>query len=402
MQSILSGRLAPIPIAPAERNLLREAMVFARGLKARDGRAGVLALAESMVTSKHADCVRAFAEANGIKLSSIGAIGFHGQTVLHRPEQQLTVQLGDGVALSAATGVPVVYDFRAADVESGGQGAPLVPIYHRALALRAGLPLPAAFVNIGGISNVTFVPEGPAEGLIAFDAGPGNCLIDDWAHEVHRRTDGPRRQACDGWHGGPADAGEPHLPPLFQGAFAEIARPRHLHLGYDRRFEPRGWGGDAHGLHRGGDRDRRRHLLPERPRVWIVSGGGARNPHMFEGLRRVLGANTVTADEAGFSADFMEAQAFAYLAVRLRGGFPPPSPARRACPSRSWPDISLEPSCATAPQKPPSPHLDVAGTCSAADRRGQMRLLLHPAMPRRCAGQPVLQLVQIEVVTGVV
>src|SRR5262249_59979554 len=116
----------------------------------------------------------AFAAANGVGLSGIDVLGFHGQTVLHRPDQRLTVQLGDGAGLSATLGLPVVYDFRAADVERGGQGAPLVPVFHRALALHAKLPLPAAFVNIGGISNVTFVPEGPAGGLIAFDARPGD------------------------------------------------------------------------------------------------------------------------------------------------------------------------------------------------------------------------------------
>ena len=309
------GPACAYPYSAAERHLLREAMVSARGLKARDTRGGVLALAESMVTSKHADCVTAFAEANGIRLSSIDAVGFHGQTVLHRPEQQLTVQLGDGGRLSAAIGVPVVYDFRAADMESGGQGAPLVPVFHRALALRAGLPLPAAFVNIGGISNVTFVPEGPAEGLIAFDAGPGNCLIDDWAL---RYTDEPMDRDARLAMAGTVDR---------QTLASLIAHP------YFREPSPKSLDRGAFTLDMIGDLSPEDgaatltaftvagiaaavHLLPERPRVWIVAGGGARNPHMFEGLRRVLGANTVTADEAGFSADFMEAQAFAYLAVR--------------------------------------------------------------------------------------
>ena len=309
------GPACAYPYSAAERHLLREAMVAGRGLTARDARGGVLALAESMVTSKHADCVQAFAEANGIKLSSVDVIGFHGQTVLHRPEQQLTVQLGDGWGLSAALGVPTVYDFRAADMDSGGQGAPLVPVYHRALALRAGLPLPAAFVNIGGIANVTFVPEGPAGGLIAFDAGPGNCLIDDWAL---RHTGEPMDRDAKLAMAGKVD--RETLAALISHPYFKEPAPKSLDrasftLDLIGDLSPEDGAATLTAFTVAGIAAAA-HQLPAHPRIWIVTGGGARNPHMFEGLRRVLGVNTVTADEAGFSTDFMEAQAFAYLAAR--------------------------------------------------------------------------------------
>jgi anhydro-N-acetylmuramic acid kinase len=309
------GPACAYPYSAAERHLLREAMVAGRGLTARDARGGVLALAESMITSKHADCVQAFAEANGIKLSSVDVIGFHGQTVLHRPEQQLTVQLGDGWGLSAALGVPAVYDFRAADMDNGGQGAPLVPVYHRALALRAGLPLPAAFVNIGGIANVTFVPEGPAEGLIAFDAGPGNCLIDDWAL---RHTGEPMDRDAKLAMAGKVD--RQTLAALISHPYFKQPAPKSLDRGTFTLdtigdLSPEDGAATLTAFTVAGIAAAA-HQLPAHPRIWIVTGGGARNPHMFEGLRRVLGVNTVTADEAGFSTDFMEAQAFAYLAAR--------------------------------------------------------------------------------------
>jgi anhydro-N-acetylmuramic acid kinase len=309
------GPACAYPYSAAERHLLREAMVAGRGLTARDARGGVLALAESMITSKHADCVQAFAEANGIKLSSVDVIGFHGQTVLHRPEQQLTVQLGDGWGLSAALGVPAVYDFRAADMDNGGQGAPLVPVYHRALALRAGLPLPAAFVNIGGIANVTFVPEGPAEGLIAFDAGPGNCLIDDWAL---RHTGEPMDRDAKLAMAGKVD--RQTLAALISHPYFKQPAPKSLDRGTFTldtigELSPEDGAATLTAFTVAGIAAAA-HQLPAHPRIWIVTGGGARNPHMFEGLRRVLGVNTVTADEAGFSTDFMEAQAFAYLAAR--------------------------------------------------------------------------------------
>jgi len=309
------GPACAFPYSAAERHLLREAMVAGRGLTARDTRGGVLALAESMITSKHADCVQAFAEMNGIKLSSVDVIGFHGQTVLHRPEQQLTVQLGDGWGLSAALGVPAVYDFRAADMDNGGQGAPLVPVYHRALALRAGLPLPAAFVNIGGIANVTFVPEGPAGGLVAFDAGPGNCLIDDWAL---RYTGEPMDRDAKLAMAGRVD--RQTLAALISHPYFKEPAPKSLDrasftLDAVGNLSPEDGAATLTAFTVAGIAAAA-HQLPAHPRIWIVTGGGARNPHMFEGLRRVLGVNTVTADEAGFSTDFMEAQAFAYLAAR--------------------------------------------------------------------------------------
>jgi len=112
-------------------------------------------------------------------------IGFHGQTVLHRPERRLTIQIGDGRVLVERLGIPVVYDFRAADVAAGGEGAPFASIYHRALARRLGLEPPVAVLNIGGVAKVTFID---GDDLIACDSGPGNALLDDF---VRLRTGKP-------------------------------------------------------------------------------------------------------------------------------------------------------------------------------------------------------------------
>ncbi len=309
------GPAAEYPYSPAERLLLREAMVSARGIRRRDDRSGVLALAESMLTEKHAESVRAFAQGNAIDLSSVAVAGFHGQTVLHRPERRLTVQLGDGPALSAALELPVVYDFRAADIVHGGQGAPLVPIFHRALALHAGLPLPAAFVNIGGISNITFVPAAPDAELIAFDAGPGNCLIDDWAQKhTGEPLDRDARLALAG------TADRQVLAGLLAHPYFTAPPPKSLDRGSFTLAAVEGLtpadGAATLTAFTVAALAAGARLLPARPKIWIVAGGGARNPHMFEGLRRVLGSNAMSADEAGFSTGFMEAQAFAYLAVR--------------------------------------------------------------------------------------
>src|SRR5215470_3938190 len=159
------------PYAEGERELLRRALAAATGLDDRTARPGVLAEAEAMVTHAHAQAVEEFLAANRIDRGDVAAIGFHGQTVLHRPERRLTVQIGDGAALARVLGVPVVFDLRAADVAAGGQGAPLVPVFHRALVENLQRPHPIAVLNIGGVANVTYVDGAD---LIACDTGPGN------------------------------------------------------------------------------------------------------------------------------------------------------------------------------------------------------------------------------------
>src|SRR3954447_5130081 len=165
------------PYNEAERSLLRQALYEAVDLPQRDARPGVLREAERAVTLAHAEAVAAFTAQNRISSADIDIIGFHGQTVLHRPERRLTVQIGDAAALAKTIHVPVMHDFRAADVAAGGQGAPFVPVYHRALAQSLDREGPIVVVNIGGVSNITYIDG--ADTLVACDTGPGNALIDD-------------------------------------------------------------------------------------------------------------------------------------------------------------------------------------------------------------------------------
>jgi len=142
------------------------------------GKGPVEAVAEEL-TRRHATAVADLLRQAGLAPSDVGLLGFHGQTVLHEPEKGRTWQIGDGRLLARLTGIDTVSDFRSADVANGGQGAPFVPLYHQALA--AALPeRPLAVLNLGGVGNVTWVGAGP-EDLVAFDTGPGNALVDDWA-----------------------------------------------------------------------------------------------------------------------------------------------------------------------------------------------------------------------------
>ncbi len=163
------GPVLTVPYADDVRRLIRAAFGAEQPNRAT-------AAAERAVTEAHLDAVQRWSRASGVAPSTLDVVGFHGQTITHRPEKHFTWQIGDGAALAKALGVRVVNDLRGADVLAGGQGAPLVPIYHAALV--RDLPRPLAVMNIGGVANVTWI--GADDTLLAFDTGPGNGPIDDW------------------------------------------------------------------------------------------------------------------------------------------------------------------------------------------------------------------------------
>ncbi|HKY86993.1 MAG TPA: anhydro-N-acetylmuramic acid kinase, partial [Pseudorhodoplanes sp.] len=309
----------------AESKLLRDAVEAARTLENRDSRPGVIAEAERMVTILHAGAVQVFLDANGIDRKSIDAVGFHGQTLLHRPERRLTVQIGDGSMLARELGVPVVYDFRAADVAAGGQGAPLVPVYHRALAQMIKRPRPVAVLNVGGVANITFIGE--SGDPHACDTGPGNALIDDFMRERANLAHDPA-----GENAAQGRVDEDAVKRVLTHPFFAQTPPKSLD-----RNDFRAWVGAEAGLSNKSVVDGAATLtaitaasiaaivplLPKPPRSWIVAGGGAQNLTLLEMLtQRLAPASVETANAAGWNSDAIEAQAFAYMAVRQLRGLP--------------------------------------------------------------------------------
>ncbi|MCK0208814.1 anhydro-N-acetylmuramic acid kinase [Starkeya koreensis] len=314
----------------ADRALLIQALEEARGLTDRDARPGILAEAERRLTERHAQALAAYFEAYP-EHRDVAAIGFHGQTVLHRPDIRLTVQIGDGPALARAAhaltdapGPALVYDLRAADVAAGGQGAPLVPAYHRALARGLDLPGPLLVLNLGGVANITYL-DGEAE-PVACDTGPANALIDDF---MKARTGMPLDRDGTAAAAGRVDEGA--LARLLDHPFFARRPPKSLD-----RNDFREWVA-AHGeLDAMSVEDGAAILtaltaacvgavlahLPRRPATLIAAGGGARNPTLLRFLRARLGIAVLTADEVGWSGDALEAQAFAFLAVRALKGLP--------------------------------------------------------------------------------
>lgn len=300
----------------AFRTRLRQALEEARTLTDRTARPGLLANVERELTERHAEAVRRFMGDRMLQPSAVDLIGFHGQTVLHRPEDRLTVQLGDGRLLARLTEIDVVHDLRAADCAAGGQGAPLVPVYHRALAAKVP-ERPIAFVNIGGVANMTWI--GRDGRLIAFDTGPGNALIDDW---MLRRTG----VACD-TDGATAARGRTDpglLGDYLRSAYFARLPPKSLDRNAFRGVE-----GHNLGVEDGAATltaltvqaiARAREHLPEQPALWVICGGGRRNRTLMTALAAAVEMVVAPAEALGFDGDTMEAEAWAYLAVRSYEG----------------------------------------------------------------------------------
>lgn len=320
-----TGPATLLVFSPAERAAVVRATEDALRWNGGGARPASFAAAEAVILDTHVRAARALLAEDG---GAVDLIGFHGQTVLHRPERQLTVQLGDPAALATALGVPVVADMRQGDLAAGGQGAPLVPIYHRALADRLGLPRPIAFLNIGGVANLSWI--GPGEGMIAFDTGPGNGMID-----LLLQSRGAGRYDEDGRLGAAGRVDRAILDAYLSAPYFRQAGPKSLDR-YDfalAAVESLSLEDAAATLTAFAIESIRlaAELLPESPGEWIVCGGGVHNPTLMRLLGERVGAWRA-ADDCGLRGDFIEAEAMAYLAARSLRGLPLTFPATTGVP----------------------------------------------------------------------
>lgn len=311
------------PYDSALRPLLAEAVAAARAWAFEGPEPAIFAEAERALTLAHAEAVETLLAEAGLAREAVAALGFHGQTVLHRAAKPdapgATRQLGDGALLAGATGIACVFDFRSADVAAGGQGAPLAPIYHQALLRFSGAPTPAAALNLGGVANVTWWDG--AERLIAFDVGPANGPINEW---MERHGLG----AFDA-DGRLADTGVVHEDRIW----AALARD-FFRAPYPKSLDRYEFSADlAAGLSPADGAatltalvaaalDRSLDLFPARPEAVIVCGGGRKNPRMMREIEQRARLRAIPSEEAGWRGDAIEAEAFAFLAARTLRGLP--------------------------------------------------------------------------------
>jgi len=302
-------------VVPGPAMTLPYAGEFRERLRSVLGGVGRIAEVERELTELHAEAVERFLlDHSG---AAVDLVGFHGHTILHRPAECRTWQIGDGARLAQRLAIDVIADFRSADVAAGGQGAPLAPLFHAALA--APLPKPLAILNIGGVANVTWIGDG-AE-IFAFDTGPGNALIDDW---VHRHTG-----AAADFDGALARAGEisaAHVERFLALPFLHRAPPKSLDRDDFLAVMPAGLSLEDGAatlteMTAAAVAAATRHF-PAPPREWLVTGGGRHNPQLMEALRRRLEVSVRPVEAVGWRGDALEAQAFAYLAIRSLEGLP--------------------------------------------------------------------------------
>ena len=269
------------------------------------------------VTVDHAGAVHDFLKEYGLEPD---AIVFHGQTVWHDPNKGETVQLGDPQALADELGLPVIGDVRLADMEAGGEGAPLVPIYHQALArtLVGANREPLCFLNIGGVSNLTFIN---GDHLLAFDIGPGNALLDDWT-----RAHGAGDYDAGGAISAKGQADEARLTDALKHPFLLEPGPKSLdRYSFSADFV------EGLTLEDGAATlltftaeavAKAETLLPQKPGLWLVCGGGRHNLVLMQALRDRLAGDVVSSDDYDIDGDALEAQAMAFLGARLKAGVP--------------------------------------------------------------------------------
>lgn len=318
-------RLAPYPAAL--RDLLHETLDAARRWDFTGPEPAIFARAEDGLTRVQADAVRDLVRDGGLTLGGSGPdavalVGFHGQTVLHRApvpgRAGRTRQLGDGALMARLLEVPVAHDFRSDDVAAGGQGAPLSPVYHAALLRGIGAGTETAVLNLGGVANISW--DGRA-GLIAFDTGPANAPINDFV-----RARGAGEMDRDGVLALAGRVDEARLAALLDHPYLSRPWPKSLD-----RFDFSAAMADgctltdgaalltaftAAAVGRGLD------LLPRRPTRLVVCGGGRRNPAIMTALRTRAGVEAIPAEAVGWRGDAVEAECFAYLALRVQAGLP--------------------------------------------------------------------------------
>lgn len=303
------GEYLTQPFDDKSKVMLREA-VYGRG---------DMLLAEHQITMMHADAVKALLLKANMNKRDVSVIGFHGQTVAHRPQEHLTWQVGDGALLAEKTGIDVVCDFRRRDVAAGGEGAPLVPLYHAALARR--MELPVAVLNIGGLANVTWIGRSENSSneimdldILAFDTGPGNVMLNEWALK-HTGQD------CD-MDGKLALAGKADkvtVEKLLEDPYFKKMPPKSLdrnHFAFDAVEHLSKEDGAATLVEFAALAvEKSAAYFPAAAKQWFVSGGGRHNPAVMQALRQRF-LQVYPVESLGWIGGALEAQAFGFLAVR--------------------------------------------------------------------------------------
>lgn len=311
------------PYSDLERGLLANAVEAALEWNFLGQKPDIFDEAEDVVTRIYAQAINRVLEASGLKAHEINLIGAHGLTLIHRPpengENGQTLQLLNGPKLAQLCGIETVYDFRSNDMANGGQGAPLAPIYHAALMEFSGIEPPAAILNLGGVGNITF--WGEKGEIIAFDTGPANGPLNELV-EKH----GLGNFDKDGEIALSGKSNETVLQKILEMPYFDAPFPKSL----DRYDFPSNLvnelslndGAATLAALVGASVDKAIALLPQIPKFLVLAGGGRKNPAIIREIEDRCKIVTIDADEIAMRGDAIEAECFAFLAIRSKLGLP--------------------------------------------------------------------------------
>ena len=312
-----------VPYSEGVKSLIKSALNEAKRWNFIGKEPEIFSKAEAALTKSQAEAVQKCIKLAGINKKEISAIGFHGQTVLHRPANKVikgaTRQLGDGQAMANALDIPVVYDFRTHDIEEGGQGAPLCPIYHAALLNKIGATSTTAVLNLGGLGNLSFYSEN--YGLIAFDTGPANAPLNDWIKFFNAGD-----MDVNGKIAATGIVDEDKLEKILEDPYFTLKYPKSLDR-FDFSYKLAG----GMSLEDGAATltalvaaavSKSLDMLPIRPTQLIVSGGGRKNTTMMREIATRGNIEVKTADNYDWRGDAIEAECFAFLAARSLANLP--------------------------------------------------------------------------------
>ena len=270
---------------------------------------------EKEITLLHAKIVNSIIEKFKLNKLEIDLIGFHGHTIFHSFKYKKTKQIGDGKLLSQLTGIKVVYNFRENDIKNNGQGAPLVPIFHKLLKTKLKIKIPLVFFNIGGISNLTYLNKD--EEMVSFDSGPGNCLID---RILQLKSEDKVQFDKDGMIAFTGNIDKNILDSYLSDPYYELSPPKSLDIN-DFNLNP---------LRDLSLKDSVATLseltsltivnalsfFSSKPIEIILCGGGRKNKFIFDRIKKLSNITISNIDDYKINGDFIESQAFAYLAIR--------------------------------------------------------------------------------------
>ncbi|MGL5362682.1 MAG: anhydro-N-acetylmuramic acid kinase [Bosea sp. (in: a-proteobacteria)] len=324
------------PYGDEAMTLIPQAVAAARAWQFDGPEPAIFAKAEAALTRAQSAAVLNVIAKAGLRAADISIIGFHGQTMLHRAPQPgklgQTLQLGDGTMMAQLTGIDVAHDFRSHDMSLGGQGAPLVPVWHVALLKHAGLTAPVAALNLGGVGNVTW--WGGGDHVVAFDTGPANGPLNDWVAQ-HGAGDFDR----DSMIASRGTVDEARLAKLLEHPYFSRKPAKSLD-----RFDFQASMAEGLSLEDGAATltafsaaavGKALDLLPQRPGKIILCGGGRKNPVLVREIAKRAQAQPVDCETVGWRGDAVEAECFAYLAVRTMRGLPLSFPLTTGVPTPS-------------------------------------------------------------------